>query len=159
MTGGQPSATSPVNLAGQPGRINMVKALEGQGAKVKAVSGYDRKAIKTALKETLAEAEKGEFTCLVVQGTCIRKVPKEKYGQRLVVDKGKMQALRPLQYLPWGGDGRRRLPRVQQPLHRLRFQHSGLFADVPHRRAEGGRGAARKPRPPQRLSLRPRPKA
>ena len=89
MTGGQPSATSPVNLAGQPAKMNMVKALEGQGAKVKAVSGYDRKAIKAALKETLAEAEKGEFTCLVVQGTCIRKVPKEKYGQRLVVDKEK----------------------------------------------------------------------
>ena len=89
MTGGQPSATSPVNLAGQPRKMDMIKALEGQGAKVKAVSGYDRKALKAALKETLAEAEKGEFTCLVVQGTCIRKVPKEKYGQKLEVDKEK----------------------------------------------------------------------
>ena len=89
MTGGQPSATSPVNLAGQPRKMNMIKALEGQGAKVVAVSGYDRKELKKALKETLADAEKGEFVCLVVQGTCIRKVPKEKYGRKLTVDKEK----------------------------------------------------------------------
>jgi indolepyruvate ferredoxin oxidoreductase alpha subunit len=89
MTGGQPSATSPVNLAGQPAKMNLVEALKGQGANVVEVSGYERKALKKALKDTLAMAEGGEFTCLVVEGTCIRKVPKDKYGQKLMVDKDK----------------------------------------------------------------------
>jgi indolepyruvate ferredoxin oxidoreductase alpha subunit len=90
MTGGQPSATSPVNLAGDPQRMDINAVLKAHGANVVEVSGYDRKGIQKALKDSLALAdEKGEFTTVVVRGTCIRKVPKEKYGQKLIVDADK----------------------------------------------------------------------
>ena len=86
MTGGQPGPTSPVNLAGQPRRMSLVDSLKAHGAEVKEVSGYDRKGLQKALKDSLAAADEGLFTCLVVQGTCIRKVPKSSYGQKLTVD-------------------------------------------------------------------------
>ncbi len=86
MTGGQPGPTSPVNLAGQPNTFDLVKSLEAHGAKVATVSGYDRKGLRNTLRQALKDAENGEFTTVVVQGVCIRKVPKEKYGQKLRVN-------------------------------------------------------------------------
>jgi indolepyruvate ferredoxin oxidoreductase alpha subunit len=86
MTGGQPGPTSPVNLAGQPNVFDLEKTLEAHGAKVVTVSGYDRKAIRAALKQAQEDAGNGVFTTLVVRGTCIRKVPKAKYGQQLRVN-------------------------------------------------------------------------
>ena len=86
MTGGQPGPTSPVNLAGQPRKMSLVDSLKAHGAGVVEVSAYDRKGLQKALKDSLAQAEEGEFTCLVVQGTCIKKVPQSRYGQKLTVD-------------------------------------------------------------------------
>lgn len=86
MTGGQPSPTSPANLAGDPNVFDLNASLKAHGAKVVEVSGYDKKALEKALKKTLTLAESGTFTTLVVTGTCIRKVPKEAYGVRMEVD-------------------------------------------------------------------------
>ena len=86
MTGGQPSPSSPVNLAGDKNRFNMVEALRAQGSLVEEVDAYDLKAIRKSLKKALADADEGKFTTLVVQGTCIRKVPKSSFGQKLTVD-------------------------------------------------------------------------
>lgn len=86
MTGGQPSPTSPANLAGNPNVFDLNGSLKAHGANVVEVSGYDKKALEKALKKTLAEAETGTFTTLVVTGTCIRKVPKEAYGLKMEVD-------------------------------------------------------------------------
>jgi indolepyruvate ferredoxin oxidoreductase alpha subunit len=86
MTGGQPSPTSPANLAGDPNVFDLNASLKAHGAKVVVVSGYDKKALERALKNTLAAAEKGVFTTLVVTGVCIRKMPKESYGVKMAVD-------------------------------------------------------------------------
>ena len=86
MTGGQPSPTSPVNLAGEPNIFDLNASLKAHGASVVEVSGYDRKGLQKALKDALAAAEKGEFTTLVVTGVCIRKMPKEAYGLKMEVD-------------------------------------------------------------------------
>ncbi len=86
MTGGQPGPTSPINLAGDTNTFNLNKSLEAHGAKVITVSAYDRKAIKKALPQALAAGEAGEFVTLVVEGSCIRKMPKLKPGIRMSVN-------------------------------------------------------------------------
>ncbi|NDV18202.1 pyruvate ferredoxin oxidoreductase [Pseudodesulfovibrio sp. JC047] len=86
MTGGQPGPTSPVNLAGHENSFDLQKTLAAHGAQVIEASGYDRKAIRRGLTEALANAEKGEFTTLVVTGSCIRKVPKSAYGTKMTVN-------------------------------------------------------------------------
>jgi indolepyruvate ferredoxin oxidoreductase alpha subunit len=74
MTGGQPSPTSPANLAGQPLRFDLPGALAAHGARVEVVAAYDRKAIRAALAAALAEAGRGAFTTLVVRdGACLKK--------------------------------------------------------------------------------------
>jgi len=86
MTGGQPSPTSPANLAGDPNVFDLNGSLKAHGANVVQVSGYDRKELEKGLKDALAAAEGGTFTTLVVTGTCIRKMPKEAYGLKMEVD-------------------------------------------------------------------------
>ena len=86
MTGGQNSPASPVNYQGRENRFNLVAALKGEGADVVEVDAYDKKAIRQALKQALKKAEENEFTILVVYGTCIRRVPKTAYGQKLILD-------------------------------------------------------------------------
>jgi len=87
MTGGQNSPASPFNFQGDPNKFNLVSALKGEGAPVVEVDAYDRKAIRAALKAALKEAETGIFTVIVVKGTCVKKMPKSAFGQKLVVDK------------------------------------------------------------------------
>ncbi|MCK5213707.1 MAG: pyruvate ferredoxin oxidoreductase, partial [Dehalococcoidia bacterium] len=85
MTGGQPSPTSPVNLAGEKMRFNLPASLEAHGARVKVVAAYDRKAIHEALVSALAEAKSGVFTTIVVQdGQCLRQSAPS--TQRVVAD-------------------------------------------------------------------------
>lgn len=86
MTGGQPSPTSPTNLAGDPNIFDLNGSLKAHGAHVVQVSGYDKKGLEKALKNALTAAESGTFTTLVVTGTCIRKMPKEAYGLKMEVD-------------------------------------------------------------------------
>jgi indolepyruvate ferredoxin oxidoreductase alpha subunit len=87
MTGGQNSPASPVNFNGEPTRFDLVESLKGEGAIVLEASAYDRKAIRTILKDALKMAEEGEFVILVIRGTCIRRVPKSDYGQKVYCDK------------------------------------------------------------------------
>ncbi|MCP4297612.1 MAG: pyruvate ferredoxin oxidoreductase, partial [Proteobacteria bacterium] len=87
MTGGQNSPASPVNFHGEPNKFDLVSSLKGEGATVIEVDAYDRKAIRTALKGALKDADKGIFSILVIKGTCIRRVPKTDYGQTVFCDK------------------------------------------------------------------------
>jgi indolepyruvate ferredoxin oxidoreductase alpha subunit len=74
MTGGQPSPTSPANLADQPNRFDLPAALAAHGAKVQVIGAYDRKAIRATLKTALAEAGQGTYTTIVVRdGACLKK--------------------------------------------------------------------------------------
>jgi len=73
MTGGQPSPTSPHNLAGQEIRFDLPKTIEAHGAKTHVVAAYDRKAVHTALTDALADAKNGAFSTIIVrEGQCLR---------------------------------------------------------------------------------------
>lgn len=85
MTGGQPSPTSPANLAGDSMGFNLAEALAAHGAKTVSVGAYEKKGLRTALRAALAEAANGVYTTLVVtDGACVQKVPAS--SQRVFVD-------------------------------------------------------------------------
>ena len=85
MTGGQPSPTSPTNLAGESMRFNLSESLKAHGAKVVAVGAYDKKNLRQSLRNALLEAEKGVYTTLVVsEGVCVQMVPAS--TQRVLVE-------------------------------------------------------------------------
>ncbi|MFV0422061.1 2-oxoacid:acceptor oxidoreductase family protein [Oleidesulfovibrio sp.] len=92
MTGGQPGPTSPINLAGDKNRFDLVGSLKAQGAEVELIDAYDLKSIRKGLRAALKAAEEGTFTTLVIRGTCIRKVPAGAYGQKVKVDAEKCVA-------------------------------------------------------------------
>jgi indolepyruvate ferredoxin oxidoreductase alpha subunit len=75
MTGGQPSPTSPANLAQEHIRFDLPTTLSAHGAKVPMVGAYDRKGIRQALRTALKEAaEEGVYTTLVIRdGACLKK--------------------------------------------------------------------------------------
>lgn len=85
MTGGQPSPTSPANLAGERMRFDLPASLAAHGAKVVVTGAYEKKDIRQTLKTALAEAEKGVYTTIVVrEGSCIQKSTPSQ--QRVYVD-------------------------------------------------------------------------
>lgn len=85
MTGGQPSLTSPHNLAGEELKFDLPQTLQAQGSHVVEVDAYDKLAIREALKTSLKEAAEGVYTTLVVNnGVCVKKVPPS--TQRVAVD-------------------------------------------------------------------------
>lgn len=85
MTGGQPSPTSPANLAGDTMGFDLAGALQAHGAKTVSVGAYEKKGLRTALRSALAEAANGVYTTLVVtDGACVQKVPAS--SQRVFVE-------------------------------------------------------------------------
>jgi len=85
MTGGQPSPTSPENLAGESNRFNLPDSLRAHGAQVIVVGAYQKKELRQALRSALDEAAQGKFTTIVVQeGMCIQKTRPS--SQRVAVD-------------------------------------------------------------------------
>ncbi len=85
MTGGQPSPTSPANLAGEAIRFDLAGALQAHGAAVTEVGAYKKKDIRAALKNALQAASQGAFTTIVVtDGVCIQKLPAS--TQRVAAD-------------------------------------------------------------------------
>jgi indolepyruvate ferredoxin oxidoreductase, alpha subunit len=86
MTGGQPAPSSPVNLAGEKVRYDLVKSLETHCDRVFVVNAYDRKEIKKTMKNALSLSEKGEFVILVISGSCIKKQPAAKKRIRLRIN-------------------------------------------------------------------------
>jgi indolepyruvate ferredoxin oxidoreductase, alpha subunit len=85
MTGGQPSPTSPVNLAGEAIRFDLPESLKAHGANVITVGAYEKANIRQALKTALADAKTGAYTTIVVSdGGCVRKLKPSR--QRVYVD-------------------------------------------------------------------------
>ncbi|MCA9929551.1 MAG: 2-oxoacid:acceptor oxidoreductase family protein [Anaerolineales bacterium] len=85
MTGGQPSPTSSVNLAGEPMRFDLPASLQAHGANVTVLKAYDQKGIRKGLKKAFADAKAGVFSTLVVrEGACLRQTPRS--SQRVYVD-------------------------------------------------------------------------
>lgn len=74
MTGGQPSPTSPENLAGEHMKFDLPASLTAHGAKVIVIGAYEKKDIRQTLKTALSEAEQGVYTTIVLRdGACIQK--------------------------------------------------------------------------------------
>ncbi len=85
MTGGQPSPTSPVNLAGQQMHFDLPGSLAAHGAKVHVVAAYNRKAVHEALISALEDAKEGAFSTIVIaEGQCLRESATS--SQRVRVD-------------------------------------------------------------------------
>ena len=73
MTGGQPSPTSPHNLAGEEIRFDLPGSIEAHGAKTHVIAAYDRKAVRAALTGALADAKDGVFSTIIIrEGQCLR---------------------------------------------------------------------------------------
>lgn len=129
MTGGQPSPSSPCNLAGQPNAFRLDEALKSQGAHVITADAYDKAEIEARVEEGLKLAAEGLFAILIIRGTCIRKVPASAYGQKLAVDKELCRKCGRCHICPGHRGLRRRHAPLEQPLLRLRVPHARLSPD------------------------------
>ncbi len=89
MTGGQPSPTSPVNLAGEKINYDLDAALESHADRVFEVNAYDMKNIRKTIKDALALVEEGKFSIVVVRGSCVKKLPSRQKGIRLKINREK----------------------------------------------------------------------
>lgn len=89
MTGAQPAPTSPINLAGEPVKFDLVKAIEGTGSKAIVVNGYDKAELTKALTEALEMAANKEFVTLIVRGACLQRVPAKQKAITMEVDAAK----------------------------------------------------------------------
>lgn len=89
MTGAQPAPTSPINLAGEPVKFDLVKAIEGTGCKAVVINAYDRAAVKKGMEEALEAAANGEFIVLILRGACLQRVPAKQKVMQLEVDPAK----------------------------------------------------------------------
>lgn len=87
MTGGQPSPASPTNLAGIPNKFRLRDAIAAENCRMVACNAYNMKEIERLLTEALDLAEKGEFTCIILEGACIQNVAAAKKERRLTIDR------------------------------------------------------------------------
>jgi indolepyruvate ferredoxin oxidoreductase alpha subunit len=86
MTGGQPAPSSKVNLAGMPNVFSLKRAVEAEGGKVIVVDSYNLKEIEKTLVESLADAEKGVFTTIILEGQCIQEVESKEKVRKITIN-------------------------------------------------------------------------
>jgi indolepyruvate ferredoxin oxidoreductase alpha subunit len=86
MTGGQVSPSSDMNLANQPHKFSLRKAVEAEVERTVVVDAYNKNEIEKELKKALELAEKGEFTALILEGTCVIEVEDIKKVRTLEID-------------------------------------------------------------------------
>jgi indolepyruvate ferredoxin oxidoreductase alpha subunit len=83
MTGGQPAPSSKTNLAGVPNTFSLKRAVEAEGGRMVVVDSYNLKEVEKALVESLAEAEKGAYTTMILEGLCIQEVENKKKVRKI----------------------------------------------------------------------------
>jgi indolepyruvate ferredoxin oxidoreductase alpha subunit len=83
MTGGQPAPSSKTNLAGVPNTFSLKRAVEAEGGRMVVVDSYNVKEVEKALVESLAEAEKGAYTTMILEGLCIQEVENKKKVRKI----------------------------------------------------------------------------
>ncbi|UCH93427.1 MAG: pyruvate ferredoxin oxidoreductase, partial [Candidatus Aminicenantes bacterium] len=86
MTGGQPAPSSEKNLANQPHKFSLRKAVEAEVERTIVVDAYDITGIEKELKKALDLAEKGIFSALILEGACIQEVDSKKKIRKLKID-------------------------------------------------------------------------
>ncbi|OPX41800.1 MAG: hypothetical protein B1H13_00040 [Desulfobacteraceae bacterium 4484_190.3] len=86
MTGGQPAPSTPTNLAGQPHKFNLKRAVEAEGGRVVVADSYNLKEVEKVLTEALELAQQGEFTALILEGPCIHEIENQKKSRTIYID-------------------------------------------------------------------------
>ncbi len=74
MTGGQPAPSSRSNLAGVANKFSLKEAVIAEKGRVVIADAYNLKEVERVLTEALELAKKGEFTTLILEGSCIHEV-------------------------------------------------------------------------------------
>ena len=86
MTGGQPAPSSDVNLEGQHHKFNLKRAIEAEGGRTLVIDAYNTEEIEKELEESLKLADKGIYTTLILEGTCIHEVESEGLLRKIEID-------------------------------------------------------------------------
>ncbi|MDP6396910.1 MAG: 2-oxoacid:acceptor oxidoreductase family protein [Candidatus Marinimicrobia bacterium] len=86
MTGGQPAPSSEVNLEGRPHNFSLRKAIEAEGGRTVVVDAFDLKAVEKELITSLALAEEGSYSTIILEGDCILGVDKQKLSRSIEFD-------------------------------------------------------------------------
>ncbi len=86
MTGGQPAPSSEKNLAGQPHKFSLKKAVAAEVEKTIIVDAFNLKQVEQELKIALDAAGKGEFSVLILEGPCIQEVDYSRKTRQIQFD-------------------------------------------------------------------------
>ncbi len=86
MTGGQPAPSSEVNLANQPHKFSLRKAVEGEVERTVVVDAFDLAAVEKELKTALQLANEGKYSVLILEGPCIQELDAALKTRTLQID-------------------------------------------------------------------------
>ena len=86
MTGGQVAPSSSVNLEGRPHRFSLKTAVEAEGGRTVVVDSYNLEEVEKELKKSLELAEQGQYSTLILEGSCIREIENKKLVREIEID-------------------------------------------------------------------------
>lgn len=86
MTGGQVAPSSSVNLEGRPHRFSLKTAVEAEGGRTVVVDSYNLEEVEKELIKSLELAEQGQYSTLILEGSCIREVETKKLVRTIEID-------------------------------------------------------------------------
>ncbi|HJN05965.1 MAG TPA: 2-oxoacid:acceptor oxidoreductase family protein [Bacteroidales bacterium] len=89
MTGGQVAPSSSVNLEGRPHRFSLKTAVEAEGGRTVVVDSYNLKEVEKELKKSLELAEKGKYSTLILEGSCIHEAESKDLVRTIKIDDDK----------------------------------------------------------------------
>ena len=92
MTGGQPAPSTLTNLAGQPHKFNLKRAIVAEGGRTVVANSFNLKEVEKVLTEALEHAENGEYTTLILEGACIHEVDKKERVRTIEFDYDKCKS-------------------------------------------------------------------
>ncbi len=86
MTGGQVAPTSEMNLEGYAHSYDFADSVRAHGARSVVVDAYDKTRIEKEINKALALADNGEFSILILKGTCIQEVHRDQQVRTIMFD-------------------------------------------------------------------------
>ncbi len=89
MTGGQVAPSSSVNLEGRPHRFSLKTAVEAEGGRTVVVDSYNLEEVEKELIKSLELAEQGQYSTLILEGSCIREIENKQLVREIEIDYGK----------------------------------------------------------------------
>ncbi|MFH1756264.1 MAG: 2-oxoacid:acceptor oxidoreductase family protein, partial [Candidatus Latescibacterota bacterium] len=92
MTGGQVAPSSATNLSNQPHQFDLTRAIAGEVNRSVVVDAFNKEEVDKELKRALELAKKGEFTAIIVRGTCIHETANEDKQRTLDIDYDKCKS-------------------------------------------------------------------